>query len=85
MSKDTKPPPPEKGTQHATGNGLILPYPKEYSQESTWSPTLEKTYEISSIEMAELKRQTNLIGSNVVRLKAMITVLEDDNVMDIEL
>lgn len=79
LKKDTE----EKAT--SIGNGLNLLWTEESSQGSTWSPTLETNYKISGVEMAELKKQANKLGSDVVRLKAIISVLEEDNVMEIEL
>lgn len=88
-SHPTPPPPPSTPistkTKTLTGDGLSSAWTEEYSQESTWSPTLEnKNYKISSIEMAELKDQINKLGSNVVRVKATIAVLEEDNMMETE-
>lgn len=64
------------------GDGSNSVWTKACSQESTWSPTLEKNYQITSIEMTELKRQTNLIKTNSIRLAAIISIIEEDNTDD---
>lgn len=78
-----------------TGNGLNSAWTKEFSQESTpavvdltgcmdceestWHPTMEKSWKISTTEMTELKRQTNTIIRETNRLMAIISVIEEDN------